>query len=126
MGVLNLRSPDTKAVEWIFLNQIAGLGKGVLFPSMAYAVQVASQNDNIAFAVALFSSRAMVRASGVAIRGVAFQNQIKGHLLMIPGFAPMTGEYSKDAAALVRIIRNLPPGESRNFIVAYVDSLKAI
>ncbi len=34
MGILTLQDTDTPTVEWVFLNLVAGLGTGMLFPGM--------------------------------------------------------------------------------------------
>lgn len=40
MGLMYLLDVNTPTVEWVFLNLVAGLGTGMLFPSMAFAIQV--------------------------------------------------------------------------------------
>jgi hypothetical protein len=55
------------------------------------------------------------------------QNQIKEKLLLYPLLAPIAGKYSKDATALVSIIKNMAEGaEKTQLKQAYADSLKII
>ena len=127
-GLLYLMDVHTTTVQWIFLNLVVGLGMGLLFPSMAFAIQAASTNANIAFAVAMFSFfRAFGQAIGVAVGGVVFQNQMKQKLLNYATLAPKAGDYSGDAAALVQIIKTFPAGEAKEQLIqAYADSLKSV
>jgi hypothetical protein len=64
---------------------------------------------------------------GVAIGGVVFQNTFKQKLLAIPEFAPMADQYSREATAVVSIIQQMPPGDSRTELVqAYADGLRIV
>jgi hypothetical protein len=40
MGLMYLLDVHTSTVKWVFINLVAGLGAGMLFPSMSYGVQV--------------------------------------------------------------------------------------
>lgn len=130
MGLLYLLDTDTRTVKWVFLNIIAGLGMGMLFPSMAFAIQASQHNRDLAFAVAMFSFfRAFGQAIGVAVGGTVFQNQMKAKLLAYPALAGKAEEYSRDASSLVQIIRGFGPKETgikRQLQSAYADSLKIV
>lgn len=109
MGVLTMLEVDTSTVEWVFLNLIAGTGTGLLFPAMAFAIQAASTDANMALSVAMFSFfRALGQSIGVAVGGVVFQNGMRKQMLKFAEIAPMADEYSKDAAALVEVIKHMP------------------
>lgn len=127
-GVLYLLDVDTSVVSWIFLNLAVGVGMGLLFPSMAFAIQAASTNEDLAFAVAMFSFfRAFGQAIGVAIGGTVFQNQLKKKLLEFPALAAKAEEYSRDSSGLVQIIKGLPAGlEKTQLIQSYANALKAV
>lgn len=101
---------------------------GVLFPSMAFSIQAATINKDLAFAVALFSFfRAFGQAIGVAVGGVIFQNQLKKKLLTYPLLAPMAGVYSSDASGLVQIIKTMQHGPPRTQLIQiYADPLKLV
>lgn len=127
-GILYLLDVNTTTVQWVFLNLVSGLGMGILFPSMAFSIQAATTNKDLAFAVALFSFfRAFGQAIGVAVGGVIFQNQLKKKLLAYPLLAPMANAYSSDASGLVQIIKSMELGPARTQLVqSYADSLKIV
>lgn len=128
LSSIDLMDVDTTVVEWIFLNLVVGLGTGVLFPSMAFSIQAAVDVQHIAVAVAFFSFfRGLGQGLGIAVGGSIFQNQIKQKIMNYPLLAPLAGQYSQDATALVGIIRNMPLGEARDQLMqAYADSLKIV
>ncbi|KAL8681655.1 MAG: hypothetical protein Q9186_002252 [Xanthomendoza sp. 1 TL-2023] len=127
-GLIYLLDVDTSTVEWIFLNLVGGLGMGMLFPSMAFAIQASSTNADLAFAIAMFSFfRAFGQAIGVAVGGTIFQNQVKTKLLSYPALASKADEYSKDASRLVQIIKAMQDGIVKEDLKhAYADSLKVV
>jgi MFS family permease len=128
LGLMCVIKPDTSVAGWIFLNIVPGLGLGVLFPSLGFAIQASATNENLAIAVAMFSFfRAFGQAIGVAIGGVVFQNQMHSHLLTYPALAPMADQYSRDAAGLVQILKSMPDGDDKsNLRTAYTDSLRIV
>lgn len=128
IGILYILDRDTSIVAWVFLNLVPGIGMGLLFPSMAFSIQAASTNKDLAFAVAMFSFfRAFGQAIGVAIGGSVFQNQMKKKLLAYPGLASKAEEYSRDASSLVQIIKKLPPDITKTQLIqSYADSLKVV
>ncbi|KAL8938260.1 MAG: hypothetical protein Q9211_003289 [Gyalolechia sp. 1 TL-2023] len=127
-GILYLLDVDTSVVEWIFLNLVGGVGMGMLFPSMAFAIQASQKNKDLAFAVAMFSFfRAFGQALGVAVGGTVFQNQMKTKLLAYPALASKADEYSRDASSLVQIIKAMKDDVIKeNLQHAYADSLKVV
>ncbi|KAL8798365.1 MAG: hypothetical protein Q9182_006729 [Xanthomendoza sp. 2 TL-2023] len=127
-GLLYLLDVNTSTVEWIFLNLVGGLGMGMLFPSMAFAIQASSTNADLAFAIAMFSFfRAFGQAIGVAVGGTIFQNQVRAKLLSYPVLASKADEYSKDASRLVQIIKAMQEGIVKEDMKhAYADSLKVV
>ncbi|KAL8891016.1 MAG: hypothetical protein Q9215_001938 [Flavoplaca cf. flavocitrina] len=127
-GVLYLLDVDTSTVKWIFINLVGGLGMGMLFPSMAFAIQASQTNEDLAFAIAMFSFfRAFGQAIGVAVGGTVFQNQMKSKLLTYPALASKAEEYSKDASSLVQIIKSMQDDAvKQNLQQAYADSLKVV
>ncbi|KAI4143188.1 MAG: hypothetical protein L6R39_004666 [Caloplaca ligustica] len=127
-GLLYLLDVHISTVGWIFLNLVGGLGMGMLFPSMAFAIQASQKNEDLAFAVAMFSFfRAFGQALGVAVGGTVFQNQMRTKLLAYPALASKADEYSKDASSLVQIIRAMKSGAVKEDLQhAYADSLKVV
>ena len=127
-GLLMLLEPQTTIAGWVFLNVTVAIGTGMLFPAMGLAIQAAGRPQDAGHSAAFYSFiRVFGQSLGVAIGGVVFQNQIKQKLLSHPLLAPMAGEYSKDATALVRIIKGMQEGtEKTQLIQVYADSLKTI
>lgn len=129
MGLLTLLDVETSTVQWIFLNLVAGIGTGLLFPAMAFAIQAASTDENMAISVAMFSFfRALGQAIGVAVGGVVFQNGIRKQMLKFADIAARADEYSKDAAALVQVIKEMPkdlPARAQ-IIASYAKGLQDV
>ncbi|KAL4736684.1 major facilitator superfamily domain-containing protein [Aspergillus similis] len=130
LGLLCYMDVDTSIPAFIFINIIPGIGLGLLFPSIGFAIQASATNDTLAIAVGMFSFfRAMGQAVGVAVGGVVFQNQMYSNLLSsgIPALASMASEYSQDAAGLVEVIKRMPDGaEKLGLQTAYTDSLRIV
>jgi hypothetical protein len=127
-GLLILLEPKTTIAGWVFLNVTVSIGTGMLFPAMALAIQAAGRPQDAGHSVAFYSFiRVFGQSLGVAVGGVVFQNQIRQKLLAYPLLAPMASTYSKDATALVSIIKAMQAGtEKTQLIQAYADSLKTI
>jgi len=127
-GLLILLNPGTSIPGWIFLNFAVSIGTGMLFPAMGLAVQAAGRPQDAGHAAAFYAFiRTFGQSIGVAIGGVIFQNQIKQKLMSYPLLAPMAAEYSKDATALVGVIKSMADGiEKTQLTQAYADSLKTI
>jgi len=127
-GLLMLLEPGTTIVGWVFLNVTVAIGTGMLFPATSLAIQAAGRPQDAGHSAAFYSFiRVFGQSLGVAIGGVVFQNQIKQKLLAYPLLARMVVEYSKDATALVSIIKGMTEGEMKTQLVqAYADSLKTI
>ncbi|KAI5801600.1 major facilitator superfamily domain-containing protein [Peziza echinospora] len=129
LGVMTLLDVGTSTVAWVFLNLASGLGTGILFPSMAFAIQASASEENTAYAVAIYSFlRAYGQSLGVAIGGVIFQNALISKLSKTPGLNELAGDYAKDAVALVEAIKMMPhnaPGRAE-LIKAYAESLQVV
>jgi MFS family permease len=127
-GILYLLNPNTTIVTWVWLNIPISIGAGMLFTSLGLAVQAACRPTDAGHAAAFYSFiRVFGQSIGVAIGGVIFQNQIKEKLLSYPLLAPLAVQYSKDATALVAIIKAMDDGlEKSQLKQAYADSLKTI
>ncbi|KAI2785979.1 hypothetical protein POX_h09744 [Penicillium oxalicum] len=128
LGLMCIIKSSTSIPGWILLNVVPGLGLGLLFPSLGYAVQASAAPENLAIAVAMFSFfRALGQAIGVAVGGVVFQNRMRQNLLRYPNFAPMADQYSQDAAGLVQIIKAMADGADKSDLKdAYTDSLRIV
>ncbi|TVY88119.1 Efflux pump, partial [Lachnellula willkommii] len=127
-GLLILLEPGTSIPAWVFLNFAVSIGTGMLFPAMGLAIQAAGRPEDAGHAAAFYSfTRVFGQSIGVAIGGVIFQNQIKQKLLSYEALAPLAQQYSKDATALISIIKGMAEGTDKtNLIKAYSDSLSTI
>lgn len=127
-GLMYLLDVDTSIAAWIFINLVSGLGLGLLFPSMNFSIQASSSNKDLAFAVAMYSFlRAFGQTIGVAIGGTIFQNTMKLKLMAYPLLAGNASEYSKDAAALVQVIKTMENDlEKTQLVQGYMDSLRVV
>lgn len=128
VGLLYLFDVDTSIVRLVFIMLVSGVGMGTLFPAMQFAVQGASTNRDLAFAVAMFSFfRSFGQAVGVAIGGTIFQNEMRKRLLAIPRWADQAGILAKDSAALVQTIVTTPAGPDKSELqLVYAQSFRAI
>lgn len=98
------------------------------FNSMSLAIQAAGRPQDAAHSITFYSFiRVFGQALGVAVGGAVFQNQIQNKLSAYPSLAPLDGEYSKDATALVGIIQNMEDSiEKTQLVQAYANSIKVI
>jgi hypothetical protein len=101
---------------------------GVVVSQHGFAIQAASTNADLAFAVAMFSFfRAFGQTIGVAVGGTVFQNEMKKQLLGYALLASKAEEYSKDASSLVQVIKNFPEGPAKSQLIqSYADALKIV
>lgn len=128
MGLLLLLKVHTTTVSWIFLQLVGGVGTGMLFAGMALAVQASAVAKDQAYAANMFSFfRAFGQTLGVAIGGVIFQNQMRKKMLTYPLLTDMASVYSRDAAGLVEIIKEMPTGAMKEQLKeSYTDALRYI
>lgn len=129
-SVMTLFKADTKAEEWIPLSLISGLGMGILYPAMSFAIQASASNRDLPSAAALYSFfRNFGQMLGVAVGGAIFQNQVKKNMSQYADLADKAVEYSKDASALVEFIKKMPASQDAvkgELITSYVDSLRML
>ena len=129
VGLLYLLSPTTSIPGWIFLMLVSGIGIGLLFPSMALAIQASAPPKDIAIAAAMFTFfRCFGQTVGVAIGGVVFQNRMQANLASYPSLSASARAYSLDVVALVRTINGLPKHDPTAVILkkALSDSIATI
>ena len=139
LGLLYLLDVNTTTVQWIFLTLVSGLGLGMLFPSLTFAMQASSTPKTLVYAVAAFSFfRLFGESIGVAVGGTVFQNEFERKLRAYPDLAGMATSYSKDASALVQVIKSLKQqimmggaseqvvSQHRELVQAYADTIKVV
>jgi MFS family permease len=128
-GLLYLLGIDSNTTQCIFLMLVSGVGMGLLFPSMALAIQASAPQEDIAIAATMFCFfRSCGQTVGVAIGGVIFQNRIVVELQKFPDLVVVASQYSLDAVALVQTIGHLPPELPQVLHVktGFADALKVI
>ncbi|KAH8809000.1 major facilitator superfamily domain-containing protein [Xylogone sp. PMI_703] len=108
-GILLVFTARSSATEVIFLYLIVGLGAGLLFTSLMFAIQASARPEDSASCGFMFALlRLLGQTLGVAIGGVTFQNQIKSRLEQSPLLASQAGELARLASELVSIIKQTP------------------
>lgn len=128
MGMLTLLKANSPTGTWVGLNLVAGIGTGMLFPSMQFAVQASAADQDVPYAVAMFSFlRALGQGLGVAVGGVVFQNALAGQIRqrMDQGVGVVQ---NSDAVALVQFMRALPEGSLQKKLLgeAYTGALRVV
>lgn len=133
VGLLELFEADTKTIEWVLLSLVSGLGLGILYPAMSFAIQASASNKDLPFAAALYSFfRNLGQMFGVAVGGAIFQNDVKKEMQRYTELKPHAEEYSRDASALVEMIKRMPKndpkyGQARaDLVQSYVDALRTV
>ncbi|MCJ1385149.1 hypothetical protein MMC17_008268 [Xylographa soralifera] len=129
VGLLYLLTPNTNIPSWIFLRVFSGIGIGILFPTMALAIQASAPPKDIAIAAAMFTFfRAFGQTIGVAIGGVIFQNRIAANLANYPALNSSASSYSTDVVGLVQIINSMPSDDPETMMLktAFSDSIRTI
>jgi len=127
-GILFLLDVETTITQWVFINIPVSIGTGMLFPAMTLGIQAASRQEDAGHSVAFYAfTRVFGQALGVAVGGVAFQNEIRRRLSSYALLAPKAEEWSRDATALVSIIKHMEDGVMKTQLKeAYADGLRII
>jgi hypothetical protein len=129
LGLLILLRENTTTPQWIFLSLTAGFGTGILYSAQSFAVQASASNSDLPFAAAMYSFfRSLSQTFGVACGGAIFQNAFKHKLSLNPILRAKSGEWARDASAIVQIVKSLPDNNKTksDIVAAYVDSLRII
>ncbi|CAG8908534.1 unnamed protein product [Penicillium egyptiacum] len=131
VGLLILLESNTTVVQWIFLEAVSGLGIGLLFPSIALAIQSSVPQRQVSMAATLvLFFRSMGQAIGVAIGGVILDNQLQKHMsdTVAKGAANESQAQSLNAVTLVEILKKLPADSSEASMIrqALVESFQVI
>lgn len=123
-----LLDPTTSTAAWIFINLIAGLGIGFLYPALGYGVQASSTDEDMAYAVTLLAFfRNLGQTIGVAVGGSIFQNQVRKKMMGYELLAPLAEQYAQDASGLVQVIKAMPEGLMKTQLVdSYSGALKYV
>lgn len=129
LGLLYLLDTDTSVPKWIFINIASGIGMGILFPSVALAVQAAVDPQYLSMAVTMAPFfRVLGQAVGVAIGGVVFQNRVKQQFANQPSLGKSAESFAQDASSLVEYIKALPKSSAERHLIEglYAKSLSVV
>lgn len=124
-GLMYLLDVDTNIAEWVFLLLIAGIGIGLLFPSMNLSIHSSVLVKDAPTTAGLFAFfRAFGQCFGVAVGGVIFQNRLAAELAFHPQFAA----YSTDAISLVAQMDRLPTNSIETIFLkaAFANAIKTV
>lgn len=129
MGLLIYLKTNTSVPAWIFLEIVSGIGIGLLFPSIALAIQASTPSRDVAMTSTLaLWFRSLGQTLGVAIGGTIFQNRLKTELANVPGFSSTASTEANNAVGLIEYLRHLPSGDPQATALkqAYTRSFRAI
>ncbi|PYH41502.1 MFS general substrate transporter [Aspergillus saccharolyticus JOP 1030-1] len=132
MGFLILLESNTTVAQWIFLEAVSGLGIGLLFPSIALAIQssVPQREVSVAATLVLFF-RSMGQAIGVAVGGAILDNQLQRQISaasLLEDTSSSQSGLSLNAVTLVELLKHIPSDSSEAVEIrrALVDSFQVI
>ncbi|KAJ5380187.1 uncharacterized protein N7496_002615 [Penicillium cataractarum] len=78
IGLICYLNDESTIPEWVFINLVAGVGLGILYPTVMLAVQAAASPEYLTISVTMTPFfRVLGQSVGVAVGGVVFQNRIK-------------------------------------------------
>lgn len=112
MGLLIYLGVNTSTPAWIFLTIVSGIGIGLLFPSIALAVQASTPPEDVATASTLVIwFRSFGQSLGVAIGGTIFQNRFAAELANLP--SSIRGQIPDNVVVLIEYTKHLPSEDLR-------------
>ena len=146
MGLLCLLDVGTPTRMWIGLNLVIGLGTGILFGAMAFAVQASVAAEFLPVAVSMFAffrslgavcrcktllcitlMLTLFQAIGVAIGGTIFQNRLISQLEKYPQFADGNRNVIHNGIAIIASIRTMREEAGRSILMqAFANSLQTL
>lgn len=117
-GLLCLLDSESSIPKWLFINLVAGIGLGTLYPAVMLAVQAAANPEYLSISVCMTPFfRTFGQAVGVAIGGVVFQNRIKHEFSDHASLGQSAIAFAQDASSLVQYIHALPQGSTERILI---------
>ncbi|KAI6082410.1 MFS general substrate transporter [Hypoxylon rubiginosum] len=131
MGILLYLKHETSVPVWILIDDVGGVGFGIVWSAGSFVAQAAAADSDLLFAAAFFAFvRSVGQTLGVALGGVLFQNTFQRNIERNPLYAPYARRWAQDASALVGAVKDLTAPQDqalKSFMVAaYVDSLRVV
>lgn len=129
-GLFTLLSPETTTAQRVGYLIVMGVGTGVLFPAVQFAVQAGQPDEDVAIATSTFVFlRSLGQTFGVAISGTIFQNQWDKNManLIAEGAIPPAFQVpGNQAEGAVIYLSQLPPAVLATARQLYSDSLRTV
>ncbi|ORY08997.1 major facilitator superfamily domain-containing protein [Clohesyomyces aquaticus] len=131
LGIMCLLDQDSHPSTWVVINILPGVGFGLLFPGLEFAIQAAAGQGDVADAATMYNFiRALGQATGVAIGGAIFQNQFTKefsfHLKDYSVVVESASQYTKDPVALIGMLATMAAPIRRQLEMTYAGSLKTV
>lgn len=129
MGLLSYLHVNTSVPAWIFLSIVSGIGIGLLFPSIALAIQASTPAEEQATTSTLVLwFRSFGQSLGVAIGGTIFQNRMKVEVIKSGVAATLPEIESVDVVTLIEYIKRLPSDRPEKLLLreAFTRSFRTI
>jgi hypothetical protein len=129
-GLLLLLDPTVSTAGRVIIFMVMGVGTGILFPALQFAVQAGQPNDDVAYATSTFVFlRSLGNTFGVAIGGAIFQNEWNKNMAQLVAENAIPVAYQvpgSEAEGTVLLLGELPP----NILVLakelYSESLRTV
>ncbi|KAF2115472.1 major facilitator superfamily domain-containing protein [Lophiotrema nucula] len=85
VGILYLLDQSTPVSQWIGLNLAAGIGMGILFGALGFAIQASVEPERVPIAITMFSFfRSFGAALGIAIGSAMVSSETENSQEMLP------------------------------------------
>jgi hypothetical protein len=129
-GLFTLLSPESTVGDRVGFMILMGVGTGVLFPSLQFAVQAGQPDDDVAYATSTFVFiRSLGQTFGVALGGVIFQNQWDKNMVKLIASNSLPSSFQihgNEAEGAILLLSQLPPDVLQTVKGLFSDSLRAV
>jgi len=129
-GLFLLLTPTIAVAGRVIIMMIMGVGTGLLFPALQFAVQAGQPDDDVAYATSTFVFfRSLGNTFGVAIGGVIFQNQWNKEMAKLIAQNAIPTDFrvpGNEAEGAVLYLNKLPADVLETVKWLYSDSLKSV
>ncbi|KXT03828.1 hypothetical protein AC578_8920 [Pseudocercospora eumusae] len=125
MGLLIYLHVHSSIPAWIFLSIVSGIGIGLLFPSIALAIQASTPPEDQATTSTLTVwFRTFGQSLGVAVGGTIFQNRMTEEISKLSS----PSDLPSDVVALIEYIKRLPAQAPQKALLreAFTKSFRVI
>jgi hypothetical protein len=126
--LLTILTETTKTETWVSITIVSGVGLGLLFSGLSYAIQASVSTNDRPFSAGLYSFlRAFGQMLGVAVSCSAFQRNLIKKLKEFPSLSSNATEIGRNAVGLIPHIRNMHNlSLQREIITSYVSGFRSV